>query len=281
MRTPPTDSTGTGTTTTTQSTLRTTSETLANNAVAVHYTGTLPATPQDAFTAFTTRDATSAWIWPIHYEPFVGGGEVGLSAGEGGAVLVWEPGRALTTRVEGEHGWYNQLDYVLTPTADGQTLLRYTHATVFPEDIDTQLDACTLHTDLYNHSLGEYLAHFNGRAAAATILDAPDTSATASAFGSILHAMGLGTPPALGAQVTFSVPGIGEIDAVVDYATDTFLGLRGADALYRVYGRGRWGWPTGLSIHRIAPAGTAAPAADAAHDAAWQTWLDGLFTDAV
>ena len=267
--------------TSTQSTLRTTAETLENNAVAVHYEGTLPATPLDAFSAFTTRDATSAWIWPIAYEPCVGGREGGLSGGEGGAVTVWEPGRALSTRVEGDNDWYNQLDYVLTPTADGQTHLSYTHSTVFPEDFDTQLEACTLHTDLYNHSLGEYLAHFNGRAGTATILDGPDTSATANAFGTVLHALSLSTPPTLGEQTQFDVPGIGSISAVVDYATDTFLGLRDADTLYRVFGRGRWGWPTGISIHRIAPAGASALPEDASHDAAWQAWLDGLFANAV
>ena len=46
--------------------------------------------------------------------------------------------------------------------------------------------------------------------------------------------------------------GIEPIDGVVDYATDAFLGVRSADALYRVYGRDAWGWPVGVAHHLFA-----------------------------
>ena len=47
--------------------------------------------------------------------------------------------------------------------------------------------------------------------------------------------------------------GLPPIDAVVDYRTDAFLGLRTDDALIRVYGRDAFGWPVGVALHLFAP----------------------------
>ena len=67
------------------------------------------------------------------------------------------------------------------------------------------------------------------------------------------------------------------IEGVVDYATGAFLGVRSADALYRVYGRDAWGWPVGVAHHLFAD-----DADEAAAERAWGDWLDGVFaTEAV
>jgi hypothetical protein len=58
-----------------------------------------------------------------------------------------------------------------------------------------------------------------------------------------------------------------------DDGTYLRLGVRGADALYRFYGRDRWGWPVGVAIHRFGPG---------PDDGAWGSWLDDVHsTEAV
>ena len=38
---------------------------------------------------------------------------------------------------------------------------------------------------------------------------------------------------------------------MIDYLTPSFLGIRGADQLFRVYGRDTWGYPVGTTTHRF------------------------------
>jgi hypothetical protein len=75
---------------------------------------------------------------------------------------------------------------------------------------------------------------------------------------------------ARGASVTLTPAGIAPIEGVVDYATPAFLGIRGADALYRFYGRDFWGSPVGVAHHFFGR--------DASPDAS-STWLAGVFSD--
>ena len=44
-------------------------------------------------------------------------------------------------------------------------------------------------------------------------------------------------------------PGLDPVDAVVDYATPNFIGVRSADGLYRFFGRNAFGMPVGLGHH--------------------------------
>ena len=80
-----------------------------------------------------------------------------------------------------------------------------------------------------------------------------------------------------GDRVRLTPAGLEPIDGVVDYATDVFLGVRSADALYRVYGRDTWGWPVGVAHHLFADG-----VDQAAAERAWGAWLTGVFaTEAV
>ena len=38
---------------------------------------------------------------------------------------------------------------------------------------------------------------------------------------------------------------------IIDYLTPSFLGIRGADQLFRIYGRDTWGYPVGTTTHRF------------------------------
>jgi hypothetical protein len=243
---------------------------MANKDFEVQWEGELPGTPQEVWDAFTKHAA--GWIWKIDYEPWVGGAERGLA---GGMVTAWDPPRHFQTRAERPDGFHNALDYTLEPRGDG-TLLRYVHRGVLAEDYDRQLDACRQHTAFYNHSLGEYLRHFSGRDAAYVAADAPEASARGG-FAVVRRALGVAEGVAAGDPVRLTPAGLEPIDGVVDYATHAFLGVRSADALYRVYGREAWGGPVSVGHHLFADG-----ADEAEEERAWSGWLDGVFaTEAV
>ena len=70
----------------------------------------LPGEPQQIWDGFTRHAA--AYLWPITYEPRVGGAERGLTS-DGGTVTVWDPPRHFRTEATGPDGWFNTLDYRL------------------------------------------------------------------------------------------------------------------------------------------------------------------------
>ncbi len=231
----------------------------------VAWEGVLPASAEQVWEAFTLH--TAGWLWDIAYEPREGGAERGLTDG-GGVVAVWEPHTRFVTRAE---KGFNQLEYRLSPGAGG-TYLRFTHQGETSGDHDLELDACRRHTAFYYHSLEEYLRHFAGRTAAYAAVDAPEASASGG-FAALRRALGVAGDVEAGDRVRWEPAGLPQVEGVVDYATDTFLGVRTEDALYRFYGRDRWGWPVGMALHRFAGETDAA---------AWQTWLNDLFpTEAV
>jgi uncharacterized protein YndB with AHSA1/START domain len=240
----------------------------------VTWQGELLAPPQEVWEAFTQH--TAGWLWRIEYEPRLGGAERGLTSG-GGTVAAWDPPRhfATRTRPETERDGFNELDYRLEARAAG-TFLRYVHRGTATDDYDREVEACRRHTAFYNHSLGEYLRHFSGRDAAYVAATAPEASARGG-FGAMKQALGLEESVAAGDRVRLTPAGIEPIDGVVDYATDEFLGVRSADALYRLYGRDAWGWPVGVAHHLFADG-----VDETATEQAWSGWLQGVFaTEAV
>ncbi|MPZ95886.1 MAG: SRPBCC domain-containing protein [Propionibacteriales bacterium] len=235
----------------------------------VRWEGELPATPQEVWDAFTLH--TAGWIWETEYEPWVGGAARGMGDG---TVTVWDPTQHFAQRSPDGDG-FNQLDFELEPRGAG-THLSYRHRGVIAEDYDRQLDACRQHTAFYNHSLGEYVRHFAGRDAVYVSAEASEASAKGG-FAAMRKAMGVPDEVAVGDPVRLTPAGLEPIEGVVDYATPAFLGVRGADALYRFYGRDVWGWPVGVAHHLFADG-----ADKTASEQAWSRWLDGVFaTEAV
>jgi hypothetical protein len=233
----------------------------------VSWEGELPAPPEVVWDGFTKH--CDGWLWRVEYEPRVGGSERGLSP-QGGTVAVWDPPRHFRTRAT-DGSTVNQLDYRLDPRGSG-TYLRYAHTGgLSVDDYDVQLDACRQHTAFYYHSLGEYVRHFPGRPAAYVSVDAPAASAAPGAFAAVRQALGVPDDVGVGDAVRLTPAGIDPIDGTVDYVTDVFLGVRSADALYRVYGRDVWGWPVGVAHHLFAPGVDQTAAARA-----WGAWLGGV-----
>jgi hypothetical protein len=136
------------------------------------------------------------------------------------------------------------------------------------------LDSCRQHTAFYQHSLGQYACHFAGREPTCVSVDGPE-SAIAGGFVAVRRALGLTDDVVAGDPVRLTPAGLQPIDGVVDYATDAFLGVRSADALYRVYGRDRWGWPVSVAHHFCAD-----DVDQSAVEPAWSDWMAGVLQKA-
>lgn len=221
----------------------------------------LAGTPDQVWDAITAR--ASGWIWEIDYEPHVGGAERGLT-GSGGTVTAWEPGRHFQTRAARPDGWRNQLDYVLEPHPQG-TRVRYVHDTVADAgDWERIHRECVDHTAFYLHSLGEYVRWFGGREGRCVEVE-PEGLTGAE----VRARLGLPAGVRAGEEVRLAAGGLPPVEGVVDYLTDDFLGVRGEDLLFRVYGRERWDDPTTIALHLFDEDVDAATV-----ERAWKRWTN-------
>jgi hypothetical protein len=224
----------------------------------------LPATPEEVWEAVTTGEGNAAWLFPNLIDP--------------GEAQVYEPPHRFLIRVEGEDGWFNSIEDVIEARSGGTAVLRYVHSGIFTENWDDQYDAAGEHTDFYLHTLGQYLEHFKGRRATyiggdgSSGLEGPEASSKPGSFDALKRALGLDADVAVGDTVRIDLEGIAPQEAVVDYATPNFLGLRVDEGLIRVFGREKWGMPTGMSGHLFADG-----IDKNRTEQAWQGWLNGVF----
>ncbi|GGR92080.1 hypothetical protein GCM10010252_33550 [Streptomyces aureoverticillatus] len=229
--------------------------------------------PREVWDAFTT--GTGGWLWPMEYEPREGG------AGPfGGVVTVWDPPRRLTVRSADPDALppgqsLNQLEHEIEPRDGGRrSWVRYAHSGIFTgnaEDPENLYDAAARHLDFHLHTLRQYLTYFAGRPVAFLALDAPASSVRPDAFAKLARELGLPTDASEGARVRLGAAGT-ELDALVDFRTPYFIGLRTDDALYRLFGRNHFGAPVGVSIHDFAPHADAKGT-----EFAWRDWLTRLY----
>ncbi|GAQ54908.1 hypothetical protein [Streptomyces acidiscabies] len=224
------------------------------------------ATPEQVWEAVTQN--SGAYLWPMEApEPRVGG-----SGPFGSTVTAWEPPYRYTN-VSEDVGMAvqsrNQLDYTVESRDEGRRAwVRYVHSGIFVDDWENQYDGAGRHTDFYLHTLREYLTHFAPRAVAFSSAEGSAASATPDALALVARELGVGE--VVGERV--AVRGPREFEAVLDYRTPEFIGLRTEQALVRVFGRGRWGAPVGISVHDFGEG-----ADPKAAEAGWQGWLDGVF----
>ena len=225
----------------------------------------LPATPEEVWDAVATSAGNEAWLFPGLVDPE--------------QAAVYEPPHRFVIRMEGEDGSViNSIEDVIETRAGGTTVLRYVHSGIMTEDWDNQYDAADQHTDFYLHTLGQYLEHFKGRQAtyiggeSSEGLVGPESSSKPGSFDALKRALGLNGDVAAGDTVRIELEGLAPQEAVVDYATPHFLGLRANEGLVRFFGRDKWGAPTGMSGHLFADG-----IDKQRTEKAWQAWLNGVF----
>ncbi|MTD15275.1 SRPBCC domain-containing protein [Nakamurella sp. YIM 132087] len=226
-------------------------------------------TPEQVFDAVTTN--VGGWLWPMEFEPRVGG-----AAAFGGVVTVWDPPHHFVTRVDGEDGWFNQLEHEISARPGGATV-RYVHSGVITEDWDTQYDGADQHTDFYLHTLRQYVQHFAGRTVSYSEATAPASSQNPEGLRTLLLALGIGDGVQQGDRIQLALPAVGVVvDVEVDHRNHAFIGLRTDDALIRIFGRNFFGAPVAVTVHRFPDADADGPTAEAV-SAAWQQRLDEIY----
>jgi uncharacterized protein YndB with AHSA1/START domain len=230
----------------------------------------LPASPQDVWTAITAE--TAAWQFPTGMEI-----PAGASPPEGAPVQTWDPPHRLVIRMESPDGTFNALDYAIEARGGGTAHLRYVHSGILADGWEDQYDAIGGHTDLYLHTLGQYLEHFNGRRVTyvgqpPAGIEGPKAAATPDAMDTLRAALGIGDSTTAGDAVHANLGGAGTLDGVIDFVTPEFIGVRTQDSLYRFFGRNHFGGVVGMSAHVFRDDVDAAAA-----EAALKIWLDSLY----
>jgi len=221
----------------------------------------LPAPPDRVWEAVATTAGNAAWLFP---------NEIDAS---GAGARAWEPPARFAIRHE-QGEWFNDLDFQIEDRGDGTSALRYAHRGVFGDEVfSVQNEAIQQHTNFYLHTLGEYLAHFDGRPAiyigeVPGGIQGPAASATPDGFDRLKRALGLAPDAREGDEVSLDPAGLERIDGTVDYLSEHFMGIRTAGALYCFFGRNAFGGPVAVSIHAFD--GRDAEQAGAA----WRGWLE-------
>jgi uncharacterized protein YndB with AHSA1/START domain len=230
----------------------------------------LPAAPDDVWTAITAD--TAAWQFPWELET-----PTADAPPEGGPITTWDPPHRLVIRVEAPDGSFNSLDYVIEARDGGTAHVRYVHSGILADGWEDQYDAIGAHTDFYLHTLGQYLAHFNGRPVTyvgqpSAGIEGPAAAGTPDAMDALRAALGVAPDARVGDAVHASLGGAGTLDGVIDYCTREFLGVRDADGLWRFFGRNHFGSVVGMSAHVFRDD---VPAAES--EAVLKEWLDAVY----
>jgi uncharacterized protein YndB with AHSA1/START domain len=236
----------------------------------------LPARPDDVWTAITAD--TAAWMFPTGMEiPAGATPPEGAAGAEGGPIITWDPPHRLVIRMESPDGTFNALDYAIEARDGGTAHLRYVHSGILADEWEDQYDAIGGHTDFYLHTLGQYLAHFNGRPVTyvgqpSDGIAGPGAAGAPDAMDTLRAALGVSPDASVGDAVDASLGDAGTLDGVIDYATPEFLGIRTEDGLYRFFGRNHHGEVVGMSVHLFVDGVDAA-----AREAELKAWLDGVY----
>ena len=217
----------------------------------------LPATPEEVGQAVATGPGTASWLFPE--EP-----------GPNDLVESDRPHR-YAVRTEGEGGYFNAVEFVIEAREGGTAVLSLR--------AQRRLRGRGLGRPVRRRRRPHRVLPAHARAVPRALQPAdgdlrrrrtggligPEASMTPDAFGKLKRELGASSE---GDRV--SLPNGGG-DGVVDYATDTFLGVRTGDALYRFFGRNAFGGPVGMSIHHFGDVDVDAASRD------WSEWLNGVY----
>jgi hypothetical protein len=198
----------------------------------------LEATPQQVWETIATEAGLAAWFHPSPIDP------------ASDLVEAWEPARRLAIRPpKAPDGSLHAFEYLIEARAAGSTVLRFVHSGVMGDDWNDEYEPITSGGwDMYLWTLAQYHRHFAGRAAVYIGAEGPASSAAPEAWEILIKAL-TGWPAQLGAAVHVELAKCAPVDAVIDYASPNFLGLRTADALIRFHGRSALGMTVAVSQH--------------------------------
>jgi uncharacterized protein YndB with AHSA1/START domain len=239
------------------------------------YEREIDASLEEVWDAISTGSGLDAW--------FMGRNEV--ERREGGAwrsvvegdpmestVTTWQPpSRLVTESSSAEDGSRHTFEYDLEPRGAG-TAIRWRHTGFLgSEHWEAEYEGMSEGDPVYFDKLVEYLTYFRGRTAVPVDVFLPGPQDKEAAWAAYRTAFGLERDVTVGDRVTLHPDGFAPIEGVVDVRTQTFLGVRTDDAMYR-FMHVDWNRIVGVGHHLFDPGVDPAEAAQR-----WRSWLSGVF----
>jgi uncharacterized protein YndB with AHSA1/START domain len=233
----------------------------------IHHDTEIDATPEQVWDAIATGPGISSW--------FVGrteidDGVVRTTFGDGwilpARVTVDEPPHRFAYATDtGDDGRFIAYEYLIEGRASASTVLRTVTSGFLPgDDWADEFEAMGFGTELFFHTLVEYLTHFGGRTAVPVTAYGPPVDDWDVTLARLQAALGLDGPPTRGA-----VARIGGVEGVVYFTNPHTLGVRTPHAIHRFI--------RGLHGALIASQLQFTDTPDAATD--WQAFLTDLGKD--
>jgi uncharacterized protein YndB with AHSA1/START domain len=235
---------------------------------------TLDATPEQVWEAIATGPGINSWFMGrTEVEPGEGG-TVRLDFGDGAmesTITAWDPPNRLAYQGGSrETGQFVAFEYLVEGRAGGSTVVRFVQSGL-GDNWEAEYDALNEGDAMYLHKMAQYVLYFRGRRAAAEVFLNRSGIADRQRFWSgLTHALGLGETVAVGDKARTNVDGLAPVEGVVDYLSDTILGLRTDDGLYRFLCAP--GDTVFLGHHIYSD-----DADQNAIDQGWQAWLEKAF----
>jgi uncharacterized protein YndB with AHSA1/START domain len=232
------------------------------------------ATPEQVWEAIATGPGWDSWFMGRNeIEPREGGTtrwSIGGYTAES-TVTAWDPPkRFVTTGLASPDGSMHQFEYRIEAREGGRTAIRYVHSGMLGGDWEAEYEAMSEGDPMYFQKLVEYLTYFSGRFAVPVDAQGPEVSDREHVMSAFRRALGLPADVKEGDEVRLTPEGFAPIDGVVDCVSQSFLGVRSSDALYRfIYGF------TGVVMvghHLFAPGADQEQA-----EGAWRSWLERVF----
>jgi uncharacterized protein YndB with AHSA1/START domain len=233
------------------------------------------ATPEKVWEAIATGAGWDSWFMGRNeIEPREGGTtkwSIGGFTAES-TVTAWDPPRHFASRGdEGPDGSVHQFDYTLEDRGGGRTTIRYVHSGMLGGDWEAEYEAMSEGDPMYLQKLVEYVTFFSGRFATPVDSQGPEASDRERAMAEFRRALGMPEVVKEGDPVRLTPEGFPPIDGVVDCVSQSFLGVRSSDALYRFI----YGFTGNVMIgHHLFAGGVD----QAEAERAWTDWLDRVFS---
>jgi uncharacterized protein YndB with AHSA1/START domain len=196
------------------------------------------APPEAVWKAITTGPGVDAWFMGRNeVTPRVGGAvrTVATAFTLESTVTAWEPPtRFAHQSPEGEDGSIHAFEYVIDDRGKGRTGVRWIHSGLLGTDWEAQYEALKEGDPGMLFKLRQYLTYFRGRTATPITAWGPQVSGGIRGWRVFEAPLGLsGAEVAIDGPIKLTPEGLDPIEGVVDQLTETVLGVRSADALYR------------------------------------------------
>jgi uncharacterized protein YndB with AHSA1/START domain len=226
---------------------------------------TVHATPQQVWDAIATGPGINAWfLGRTEIEP----GTSVRTTFPGGftlesAVTDWDPPHRLAYRGEPhENGEFHAFEFLVEGREGSTTTVRMLHSGALA-NWDDEFDAMREGDAIYAGKLAAYLEHFAGRPARSFFAQQEKDGDRAAMMAAVRSRLGVPEGAVEGDRVHVAPDGVEPLDGVVDLAAPHVLGIRGEDAILRVF-------------HAMGTVVVEEHRYGGSEPRDWQGWLDGL-----